>query len=160
MILFANQHYLSSLTYFFVFVALDIYILEMQRTCFQLQLKGEIDKILLYFCAITCSSWFSMILKHCLLPFKFKSGLFALREFSQLKNLLVTLDFIFLPMVNGLTIELLKEIQNTRRGQYVFRTLCCDVFGLLKDKFCLTTIIKIVNNNTNDKQTSGISGVR
>ena len=24
--------------------------------------------------------------------------------------------------------------------------------------FCVTTIIKIVNNNTNDKQTSGISG--
>ena len=26
--------------------------------------------------------------------------------------------------------------------------------------FCVSTIIKIVNNNTNDKQTSGISGVR
>ena len=26
------------------------------------------------------------------------------------------------------------------------------------DSFCVTTTIKIVNNNTNDKQTSGISG--
>ena len=33
-----------------------------------------------------------------------------------------------------------------------FHTLCCDVFGVLK---CVTTIIKIVNNNTNDKQPSG-----
>ena len=29
-----------------------------------------------------------------------------------------------------------------------------------RTSFCVTTIIKIVNNNTNDKQTSGISGVR
>ena len=29
-----------------------------------------------------------------------------------------------------------------------------------RTSFCLTTIIKIVNNNTKNKQTSGISGVR
>ena len=28
-----------------------------------------------------------------------------------------------------------------------------------RTSFCVTTIIRIVNNNTNDKQTSGISGV-
>ena len=29
-----------------------------------------------------------------------------------------------------------------------------------RTSFCVTTIIKIVNNNTKNKQTSGISGVR
>ena len=32
-------------------------------------------------------------------------------------------------------------------GRQGFCTLCCHVFGLLKTSFCVTTIIKIVNNN-------------
>ena len=54
-------------------------------------------------------------------------------------------------------VYLMKTVNGCKQGELGFRTLCCDVFGLLKTSFCVTTIIKIVNNNTNDKQTSGAS---
>ena len=48
---------------------------------------------------------------------------------------------------------------NTRRGQYrVSVHFAVTFLDCWRTSFWVTTIIKIVNNNTNDKQTSGESG--
>ena len=48
---------------------------------------------------------------------------------------------------------------NRRRGDRVSVHFAVTFLDWWRTSFCVTTIIKIVNNKTNDKQTSGISGV-
>ena len=43
------------------------------------------------------------------------------------------------------------------RGDWVSVHFAVTFLDCIRTSFCVTTIIKIVNNNTNDKQTSGAS---
>ena len=51
-----------------------------------------------------------------------------------------------------------KENWIEERGDRVSVHFAVTFLDCRRTSFCVTTIIKIVNNNTNDKQTSGISG--
>ena len=61
---------------------------------------------------------------------------------------------------SALDIVIIKEYRIQGGGDRFSVHFAVAFLDRWRTSFCVTTIIKIVNNNTKNKQTSGISGVR
>ena len=70
------------------------------------------------------------------------------------------LCFIIRENVRNSIVQFTKENWIEGGGDRVYVHFAVRFLDCWRTSFCVTTIIKIVNNNTNDKQTSDISGVR